>query len=120
MATLKELMGDLTRGDGRKFKSEYYSAHRWFEPIYKSDVGTWYGLTENGSNFFYGEDHYENWEPYIEPKKKVKLYQPICRDKLLNGNYFAINSFVEEKNKDHVVFSHDVVGWVELEAEVDE
>lgn len=115
MATLKDFMGDLKRGDGRKFKSEYYSAHQWFEPIYKTDVGTWYGLCENGSNFFSGEDHCENWEPYTEPKtkKKVTLYRPITKE---GENYLLYDRYCNNKD----LFYGHVVGWQEIEVEVDE
>lgn len=85
MSTLKELMGDLTRGDGRKFlRSRWETSgafHRdiWFEPIFKDENGVWCGLFDLGVNATFcdaEDDDWQEWTP-AQQIKKVKLYRPI-------------------------------------------
>lgn len=118
MTTLKELMGDLTRGDGRKFTNKIFGTNEWMEPIFKDCYGNWHCLFSNGEAWVEACLSQQTWIEWTFSKKRIKLYQPIFRDKNLYGNYFSANHFIEEKNKKHAVFSHDVVGWIEVEAEV--
>jgi hypothetical protein len=118
MATLKELMGDKTRGDGRKFSILEWDTSSWFEPIYRAG-DRWYGLMwDVRPNSFYDfEDCWEEWTP---PKqtKKVKLYRPIYCSYENHYRSRASDSdwHTDKKNFD----SNSIVGWMEIEAEVDE
>lgn len=58
MSTLKELMGDLTRGDGRKFVLTT-GPDQPFEPVFLVK-GVWFGLFQNGAAGF-DEKAYDNW-----------------------------------------------------------
>jgi hypothetical protein len=64
MATLKELMGDLTRGDGRKFITN----NAWFEPIFLDQYENWYGLDNNEHGVDFCAYSIDTWEPYMEPE----------------------------------------------------
>jgi hypothetical protein len=124
MATLKELMGDKNRGDGRKFQDQYMDNDEWFEPIFLTDVddgsqNDWHGLDERGYGQWYESCVERYWKEYTPPKqtKKVKLYSPIgLKD---NGKIYTIGQYANEKS----VFnsgSDKIIGWHEIEVEVDE
>ncbi len=118
MSTLKELMGDKTRGDGRRFWLSFWEDHCWFEPIFKDADGDWCGLKENGLFSVFQEDwderHWQEWTPPKETKK-VKLYSPIgLKD---NGKIYTIGQYANDKS----VFNSGadkIVGWHEIEVEV--
>ena len=72
MATLKELMGDLTRGDGRKFRlKKGWWNFEWFEPIFFA-CDSWFGIVNDGSGQTWTDENLDYWEPYTEPKEKRK------------------------------------------------
>jgi hypothetical protein len=118
MATLKELMGDKIRGDGRKFT---LGNDRWFEPIFKDRGGEWTGLNEDGYCESFSEGQIYYWEEWTPPKqtKKVKLYCPI---------YEAYKGIIKcygkwASKKDHfyeLAGNQRIIGWQEMEVEVDE
>jgi hypothetical protein len=114
MATLKELMGDKTRGDGRKFT---LGNDVWFEPIFKDRGGKWTGLNDEGycEEFSEGEIYY--WEEWMQPKK-VKLYRPIYRS---YENHYRSRASDSNWHTDKKSFdSNSIVGWMEIEVEVTE
>ncbi|NBU34083.1 hypothetical protein EBS40_05645 [bacterium] len=116
MATLKELMGDKTRGDGRKFSILEWENSSWFEPIYRAH-NRWYGLMYDvrPNSFYDFEDCWEEWTP---PKqtKKVKLYRPIYESptpgKYVLGDEAAVS-------KEYLIHPAKLSGWHEIEVEVD-
>lgn len=115
MATLKELMGDKTRGDGRKFTMWLLSEkERWFEPVFKDRGGQWSGFNEDGycETFSDGEVYYwEEWTP-SKHTKKVKMYRYIAKNVYED---YSLGSWSSNK------CSHpDCIGWQEMEIEVDE
>lgn len=114
MATLKELMGDKTRGDGRKFSILEWDNSSWFEPIYRAG-DRWYGLMwDVRPNSFYDfEDCWEEWTP---PKqtKKVKLYRPLYKTDF--GTY-SLGYWYNDKQ---IREFGRIVCWQEMEVEVDE
>lgn len=113
MATLKELMGDLKRGDGRKFKRDDWVDGQWFEPIFWA-CDSWYGIVDGGAVHSCTYHNLDAWEPYT--KKKVKLYRPIIKE---GCSTYWINDWVSNKDcKPHG--TQIIVGWQEMEVEVDE
>lgn len=118
MSTLKELMGDKTRGDGRKFAKANWDTDRWFEPIfYYEKVRCWIGLNTDG---WLNEisDAINDWNEWTPPKqtKKVKLYRPIRK---IEETYYAIESWMTDKPW-FLSQYNDIVGWQEMEVEVEE
>ena len=69
--TLKELMGDLERGDGRRFEND--ASAGWFEPIFLADE-TWHGKQQNGKGTVWTDYSY-GWKEYLEPKKKIEMWK---------------------------------------------
>lgn len=117
MATLKELMGDKTRGDGRKFSILEWDTICWFEPIYRAH-DRWYGLMYDvrPNSFYDFEDCWKEWTP---PKqtKKVKLYSALVKRD--DGCYYILGNHYSDKS----IFDRikdEIVGWHEVEVEVDE
>ena len=147
MATLKELMGDKTRGDGRKFRLTFWEADEYFEPIFKDCDGDWYGidhLKRFNSTYDFQYDRSEldtevSWEEWTTPKvefyaevglygspfksilkfgkKKVKLYSPVCRNS--EGHLVMASLYGCEKYKKDFKEAN-CVGWHEIEVEVSE
>jgi hypothetical protein len=118
MATLKELMGDLKRGDGRMF---FNLIERFtFEPIFKAH-NYWYGLKLNGDSYCANHEESNAWDSDIEPKpkKKLKMYSPIYMNKSGNG-YFMEDGWSSSKNDFDQFTINPIVGWQEMEVEVDE
>lgn len=145
MPTLKELMGDLKRGDGRRFfsNSMLIANELFFEPIYKDHYDVWYGLDDRANSDYFPQNDADDWEPYIvenetivehhilgglygdplkliyktkmniNPKKKVTLYRPIVKER---ENYLLYDRYCNNKD----LFHGHVVGWQEMEVEVDE
>lgn len=115
MATLKELMGDLKRGDGRCFFD--LTLRLIFEPIYLAD-GLWYGLSNNGNHYIFEENGFPTWEidKPAKPKKKVKVYSALV--KRSDGCYFMMGDHYSDKT----IFDgikNEIIGWHEIEVEVD-
>ncbi len=69
--TLSEWMGDMTRGDGRKFTNIIHT----FEPLHKDKDGFWHGVAGDGLMTALHEDTVMLLPMISPPKKKVKLYQ---------------------------------------------
>lgn len=117
MATLKELMGDKTRGDGKKFARIGGLDHEFFEPIYLSPPN-WFGLDQDGRSYYFSETSLSHWQEWTPPKqtKKVKMYQPIYRG---YGKHYATGSTGEwHSDKDNFT-STNIIGWMEMEVEVE-
>ena len=119
MATLKELMGDKTRGDGRRFTKSWWDKDRWFEPIfYYEKEKCWVGLNTDG---WLNEisDEYADWQEWTPPKKikKVKVYRAIY--KTHDGGYCASEYWGNKKEQNYCE-SRWVAGWEEKVVEVDE
>lgn len=85
------------RGDGRKFaKNNWVSnPHFFFEPIFKSLDGYWYGLREDGTKY---SEYLLSWREWHPPKtkKKVTLYRAIF--KTSNGEYVTDSSWSDRKS----------------------
>ena len=122
MPTLKELMGDKTRGDGRKFTKSWWDKDQWFEPIfYYEKEKSWVGLNAvgwmddvDGPGLEF--DHWQEWMP-LKQTKKLKLYSPVI--KTSDNNYVLTSMFgCEEHRKTYS--DKNVVGWHEIEVEVSE
>lgn len=119
MATLKELMGDLTKGDGRKFRKNNWHSVFWFEPVFKEFEGDWFGVDQDGFMQSFCDNDYLDWEPYTEPKpkKKVKLYRYILKN--THTNLYTVNHWQSESPGNYH-YDFQVVGTEEMEVEVDE
>lgn len=115
MATLKELMGDKVRGEGRKFGHVDWEAHEWFEPIFYA-VNHYYGLNQDGIPVTC-EANRDGWLEWHPPKKtkKVKMYKPIY--KTILGQYYSLTASDWNTEKKSC---GDVAGWLEMEVEVEE
>lgn len=131
MPTLKELMGDKTRGDGRKFARLSWDNDRWYEPIfYYEKEKCWFGLNTDGclnefsdssdsSKNVCGKFDFDDWQEWTPPKqtKKVKLYRPIFESPM-PGKYVVGDEAAT--SKDLVICPAKPVGWQEMEVEVEE
>jgi len=69
---LKELMGDATRGDGRRLIRKGYTHTQLFEPIFKDADDNWHGLDEDGCAVYFYESE-GGWQKYVDPKPKVEI-----------------------------------------------
>lgn len=119
MPTLKELMGDLTRGDGRKFITN----NAWFQPIFLDKYEDWYGLDNNQHGVDFCAYSIDTWEPYTEPKlkKNVKMYRPIfCKDDSYRLGEWRSFKKIAAFDAPQMVYGKDLAGWQEMEVEVDE
>jgi hypothetical protein len=113
MKTLKEIFGEKTRGDGRRFRREGWDEGFWFEPIFKAYGEKWHGIIDSGFADVYRED-----EKFIEvkPTKKVKFYSPILGSE---GAYHAKADWnMNKKYWDHIP-KIDIKGWLEIDCEVE-
>lgn len=121
MPTLKELMGDLTRGDGRRF----FNLERRivFEPIFLDCYGDWLGLSPQGIQYSFCEVASNQWQidnPATYRKKiKIRMYSPIYRNNSGIG-YFMEDGWSSSKNDFDQIPINPIVGWQEMEVEVDE
>lgn len=116
MATLKEIFGDATRGDGRKFTKTRICGW-FFEPIFR--VGDlWSGINEKGESENWSHDGAE-WVEYTPTKKtkKITLYRPVL--KFPCGLYEVAGPWQSEKKPDERFF-YPVVAWQTMEVEVDD
>lgn len=116
MATLKELMGDLTRGDGRRFFN--LRTRQIFEPIYFS-CPNWFGLCSDKYSYYFDENKPEwDFDEKSTFKKKVKLYRPIY----LDTNRVSYGTHSKWESNKSYFYDYDfqkIVGWQEMEVEVD-
>lgn len=119
MATLKELMGDLTRGDGRKFRKTTWDNVYFFEPIFKELDGDWFGLDQDNLMQSVCEGDSLEWELFekTNQKKKVKLYRYILKNK--HTNLYSVNNWQSESPPNYH-YDYQIVGIEEMEVEVDE
>jgi hypothetical protein len=132
MATLKELMGDKTRGDGRKFRRSDFAEDAWFEPIFKAyDCGeeVFCGIGQDGESYSYSLHKRTDWQEWTPPKKtkKVVLYRPVFKRK--NQEVYRMGVWVSQKTVTSTQYYTigmngrqwwDVVSWQEMEVEVEE
>jgi len=88
--TLKELMGDLERGDGRKFSRN--EIENWFEPIFLA-AKNWHGKNQAGRHDAYVECS-DGWKEYAEPKKKIEMW--LWASKNISGEWFPSLGFLTE------------------------
>jgi len=88
--TLKELMGDLERGDGRRFTLDVFAG--WFEPIFLS-AETWHGKDQAGYVLSFVECS-DGWKEYAEPKKKIEMW--LWASKNISGEWFPSLGFLTE------------------------
>lgn len=119
MATLKELMGNLKRGDGRKFARKRWGPKEYFEPIFSDKDGDWFGLDSFGYQNSNCADDVHDWEPYIEPKakQKIKLYSPVGKSQ--QGYIYLFGKYADKKEW-FGEGGETIIGWHEIEVEVDE
>lgn len=106
-----------TRGDGRKFVNPVWNKDYWFEPIFKTKIGTWVGLNPEGGHDEVGLN--PNWQEYKEPPKtkKVKMYQPIIKRK--SQEVYFLGDWASFK-LDTTDTTHEIIGWLEQEVTVTE
>jgi len=88
--TLKELMGDVTRGDGRRFT--LYGQVGWFEPIFWA-AAIWCGKNQDGSPSSWHQET-KSWQEYTEPKKKIEMW--LWASKKISGDWCPSLSFLTE------------------------
>ena len=114
MATLKELMGDLKRGDGRLFTAKGWETRDNFEPIFLDRDGYWHGLDRDGDSV----EQSEHTEGFYEVKKTkiIKMYSPIIDG--YEKNYCSQGEWHTDKT--NWAIKPEIKGWLELEVEVDE
>jgi hypothetical protein len=119
MATLKYFMGDLKRGDGRKFRKNKWFDCYWFEPIFKDFNDDWYGLDQDNVRQSFCHSDSVDWQPYIESneKKKIKLYRYILKNR--HTNLYSVNAW-QSNSPGNYHYDYQVVGTEEMEIEVDE
>lgn len=120
MPTLKELMGDKTRGDGRKFARTNWPENEWFEPIFLSAISCWYGMKHDGAADLFPDDGSDKWHEWNPPKqtKKVKLYAPV---RSIFDSYVVDNMLYTSKQKSKFKDPYKTIfGWQEMEVEVTE
>lgn len=119
MVTLRELMRDLTRGDGRKFTNKMFGRDEWMEPIFKDCYGNWHCLFSNGEAWVEACLSKQTWIEWTLSKKRIKLYSPIYRNNSGIG-YFMEDGWSSSKNDFDQIPINPIVGWQEIEVEVDE
>lgn len=118
MLTLEELMGDKTRGDGRKFTKTSWDSDRWYEPIfYYEKEKCWVGLNASGLMEKISECFGE-WHEWTPPKqtKKVKLYRAIYKI----GDLYSLDLWLSYKGRPTNGSEGKLIGWQEMEVEVEE
>lgn len=81
MKTLRDYMGDATRGGGRKFRVHFIS--EWFEPIFKGKYNVWVGLDSRGEMMNWHQD--VPCEPYVEPKKTETRWLWASKDGFISN-----------------------------------
>ncbi len=105
--------------DGRKFVNKDFEEYVYFQPYYK-DIkdGWWHGLDNGGESACYSGDVL--WNEYVPPKKtkKITMYKPVyfCSDRpnkyITSAHYSTSKSDFSNQNR--------IVGWMTMEADVDE
>lgn len=119
MATLKELMGDLKRGDGRRFFN--LEKRIIFEPVFLDYYGDWHGLSSREISYSFCEVASNKWEVderATYPKKiKIKLYSPIGKSQ--QGYIYLFGKYADKKEW-FGEGGETIIGWHEIEVEVDE
>lgn len=118
MATLREFMGSSKRGDGRKFRKNKWFDCYWFEPIFQECNGDWFGLDQDDVMQSFCDNDSLDWELWVEPKpkKKVKLYRYILKNR--HTNLYCVNHWQSESPGNYH-YDFQVVGTEEMEVEVD-
>lgn len=115
--TLGEIFPD-GKGDGRKFIFKIGSADSsfWFIPYFKTLESRWHGINKMGQLFTANDS---TWvKEYVEPKKtkKITMYKPIYK-----GYDYNHTAYKDEWHSDKENFGmNGIVGWLEIEAEVQE
>ncbi len=118
MPTLKELMGDKTRGDGRRFTTKNDLPSDWFEPIFFYEKEkSFVGLNHYGWMIDVHETQ-GGWSEWQPPKniKKVKLYRAIYKI----GDLYSLDLWLSYKGRPTNGSEGKLIGWQEMEVEVDE
>lgn len=114
MATIKEIMGELKRGDGRKVTSHEWSDGEWFEPIFFAE-GEWHGIDEKGQLVSFLDD-FEVDLKILKKTKKIKMYSPIIDG--YEKNYCSQGEWHTDKT--NWAKKPEIKGWLEFECEVEE
>lgn len=113
MATLKEIFGEKTRGDGRRLGNRNLKSHQWFEPIFLSRA-TWYGIDQDGVLMDWRDILGGFFE--IKKTKKIKMYSPIIAG--YEKNYCSQGEWHTDKT--NWAKKPEIKGWLEMEVEVEE
>lgn len=115
--TLDEYFPD-GKPDGRKFTYAGWRDRFWFQPYFKSEDSRWHGIDQDGFHQTWICDL--KWKEWNPPKqtKKVKMYKPIRKG--YENNYRTLSSDEWHTDKDNFVLRKDIVGYLELDAEVKE
>ena len=119
MSEYKTLDGWFPDGkpDGRKFWRADWADGFYFVPYFRSLVGLWYGLGDNGIGFQYSNDSlFKEWTP---PKKtkKITMYKPIYKGYADNYRSHIDDEWHTDKQNFH---QKNVFGWLEMTCEVEE
>ena len=114
MATLKEIMGNLTRGDGHKVRARDWPEGEWFEPIFWAK-GEWVGIDESGEYNVLNEEYSDKFFE-IKKTKIIKMYSPIIDG--YEKNYCSQGEWHTDKT--NWAIKPEIKGWLEMEVEVEE
>lgn len=116
--TLNQWFDHVVRGDGRRFVPQGWKNSDWFEPIYMDSSCDWHGLNndEDSCSFFESDALFKE---YKDPKKTVKMYQPV-----LDGfdDSIMLSIFkTKEECKHHVKVSSTkkLLGYITHEVELE-
>jgi hypothetical protein len=108
-----------TRGDGRKFCSISWGDNDWVQPMFKDNKGYWHTISNLNDHFSYDGSKYETWKEWTPPKKtkKVTMYRPVYKG--YGEHYRTLVNEEWHTDKDNAT-GKNVLGWMAMEAEVDE
>lgn len=111
--TLDEIFPD-GKPDGRKF--EVKNSPFIVEPKFRSRDCVWWSINQNNDGCSYGPSYL--YKEHVPPKqtKKVKMYNPVY--KRTDGNYITSDYFYSQKTDFRIM--NEIVGWMEIEVEVNE
>ncbi len=104
--------------DGRKFWRADWDDTMYFVPYFRTVAGKWYGLGENGMDFiYYNTSVFKEW---TSPKqtKKVKMYKPIRKGYDIHYRTRADDEW--HTDKDNFTETRTILGWLEMEVEIEE
>ena len=97
--TLKELIEKY--GWQVKFKVKDFPDDDWFKPYFKDRSGDFWGLDSEGNSTHWLKSDRHKWELYTEPKKKVKVYQYMFKNKSFWLETYGFYKDAEAFKKDY-------------------